>query len=85
MSSGSRGEVVQELWLVCANAGLGAARDLAVDRQHTALQLSPIAAVAVRYTSVSELEIIQSGGLCPDCIPIRPNTHIFLKCGFKMV
>lgn len=47
---------------MCANAGLGNARELAVDRRYASLQLCPVAAVAVRYTSVNNLKVVPAGG-----------------------
>ena len=41
-----RGVWAQEMWLVSAVAGLGAARELAMDARNARLRLDPTAAVA---------------------------------------
>ena len=70
--TGDKEDVVQELWLVCANAGLGAARDLAVDRRYAALQLEPTAAVAVRYDNIKNPQVLPAGGGAHP----RPTNHL---------
>ncbi len=65
MGAGDKKDVVPELWLVCANAGMGTARDLAVDRRYAALQLDPTAAVAVRYDNIKDPKVLPAGGVCP--------------------
>ena len=70
-------DIAQELWLVSAVAGLGAARDLATDLRNARLRLDPTAAVAIRCSSGKDLEVLPdpAGGelLCPHCllVPLR--------------
>ena len=73
VGAGDEKDVVQELWLVCANAGMGAARDLAVDRRYAALQLDPTTAVAVRYDNVKEPKFLSArGGITPEPFETLP-------------
>ncbi|BDA44284.1 probable Sacsin [Coccomyxa sp. Obi] len=62
-TSGDNGDVAQQLWLVCANAGLGAARDLAVDRRYAALQLEPTTAIAICFDSANSPKVLPAGGV----------------------
>ena len=60
-------DIRQEMWLVAANAGFGTARDLATDARNARLHLDPTAAVAIRYTSDRDLELLPDpagGELC---------------------
>jgi len=55
-------DVQQEQWLVCAVAGMGTARDLAMDRRYAALQLDPTAAIAVRCDNFKDACVLPAGG-----------------------
>ncbi len=43
---------------MAAKAGFGAARELATDARNARLHLDPTAAVAIRYTSDKDLEVV---------------------------
>lgn len=59
-------DVQQEQWLVCAIAGMGTARDLAMDKRYAALQLDPTAAIAVRCHNFKDANVLPAGGTsCP--------------------
>ena len=78
VGAGDNGDVAQELWLVCANAGLGAARDLAVDRRYAALELEPTAAIAVCFDSTKSPSVLPAGGgILPslNCTKFYSVTH----------
>ena len=74
MTGAGEAKASQEMWLVSANAGLGRARDLAADRRHAHLLLDPTAAVALRYSSAADLQVVPDpvGGADPSLAFHRP-------------